>query len=78
MHIYLFIGSIDLMRTSKEVNVMTEGSEFERTLLKLFEEIARREKDKSVEAGDYVSAFALAIVEGFTKEQGATKKFRAF
>lgn len=49
--------------------MMTEGEEFAKTLLKLFEEIARREKNKSVETGDYGAAFALAIVEGLAKEQ---------
>jgi len=47
---------------------MTQNNEIAKSLYKLLEEIARREKMKAVEASDYGSAFMLAILEGVFKE----------
>jgi len=41
-------------------------------LFKLLEEIANREKSKSVKSNDYGTAFMLAILEGLFKEASIT------
>ena len=47
---------------------MSEGKELERNLYLFFEEIAKKEKEKSIEVSDYGKAFALTILEGIFKE----------
>ena len=43
---------------------MTKSNDIVENLLKLLKEISIREKKKAIEAGDYGSAFVLAILEG--------------
>lgn len=43
---------------------MRESEDVVENLLKLLKEISIREKKKAIEAGDYGSAFILAIIEG--------------
>ena len=47
---------------------MADGNEFMKNLFKLFEEIAKREKNKAIEASDYDEALLLAVVEGISRE----------
>jgi len=51
---------------------MTEGNEFMKNLLKLFEEIAKREKNKAIEASNYGEALLLAVFEGLSREAALT------
>jgi len=53
---------------SKEVKIITEGKEVAKNLYLLFEEIAKREKKKAIEADDYGTAFVATILEGLFKE----------
>lgn len=47
---------------------MTNGNEFMKNLFKLFEEIAKREKNRAIESSSYDEAFLLAVVEGLSRE----------
>lgn len=51
---------------------MSEGKELERNLYVFFKEIAKREKEKSIEVSDYGKAFVLAILEGIFKEAASS------
>lgn len=51
---------------------MANSNEFVKNLLWLFEEIAKREKNKAIEASNYGEALLLAIFEGLSREASLT------
>ena len=51
---------------------MTENKEILKTLYRLFQEIAEREKKKAIMADDYDTAFISAILEGIFREATLT------
>jgi len=50
----------------------SEDNEILKNLFKLLEEIANREKRKSIRSNDYGSAFMLAVLEGIFKQASLT------
>jgi hypothetical protein len=45
-----------------------ENKELNKTIFRLFKDIAEREKKRAVDSGDYVAAFVAAIVEGIARD----------
>jgi hypothetical protein len=64
----LFPTSYQQRIKTKRGEKVSEHRQITENLLKLFQEIASREKKKAVEANDYGTAFVLAILEGILKE----------
>lgn len=53
---------------------MGENKELEKAVIRVFVEIAQREREKAIKSNDYATAFVVAVVEGMLREAERSNK----